>query len=190
MAKKRLNLKSNKQKMIDELDPSKKGFVEVEVIEEQVETPKKQLREDLEPYKWKKGQTGNPRGRPKDPLKAIGLRIAQLKAHKVLTPEEEKYIQALGLETADLKVIEHIMVSLAMSSNPAKVEMFLDRVYGKVPNININAEISATLVAKFRNKFTDAELERIASGEDALDVLISKLPDVDHDEDEIVEAEE
>ena len=29
------------------------------------ETPAKHLREDLKPYVWKKGQSGNPNGRPK-----------------------------------------------------------------------------------------------------------------------------
>lgn len=156
---------------------------------EKVVSPQKHLREDLEGYKWKPGQSGNPSGRPKDELKAIGLRIAQLRTGKILKPKEMQYLKDLGMDTADMRVIEFIMAQLATSRNPQKIEMFLDRVYGKAPNININAEISASLVTRFKSKLTDAELERIASGEDALEILLEKLPDVDNSEKEFVDAE-
>lgn len=178
--------------------PVKNEFVAgKEVISEpeeiqKVVTPKKQLPKELEDYKWKAGQTGNPSGRPKDTLKALGMRIAQLKAGKVLKPKEQKYLQDLGLDTADMSVITFIMAQLATSRDPAKISMFLERVYGKVPNININAEISTALVTRFRSKFTDAELERIVSGEEALEILLDKIPDVAdvQPQDEVVDAEE
>ena len=139
-------------------------------------------KENLVPYKFKPGQSGNPKGRPKDPLKAIGLRIAQLKANKVLKPKEQKYLADLGLDTADITTIEYIMATLATSKNPLKIQMYLERTFGKVPNINLNAEINTQLVMRFRSKFTDSELEQIANGADALELLLDKLPDVDGDE--------
>lgn len=150
-----------------------------DVQEIQQVSPEKQLRKDLEPYKWQPGQSGNPSGRPKDPLKAIGLRIAQLKVGKTLKPKEQKYLQDFGLEMADLTTIEFIMAQLATSRNPAKIQMYLERTFGSVPRINLNAQISENLVQRFGSKFTDAELERIKSGEDALEILLDKLPDVD-----------
>ena len=196
MVKKTIS-KSNKLKLVEELiqDASAKN-ANGDLLPVIVEKKRKPgYSEDgthkgsanLKPFQ--PGTVPNPHGRPKDPLKALGLRIAQLKMNKVLNEKEEKYIQDLGMDTADLKVIEHIMLSLATSGHPAKLEMFLDRVYGKVPNININTEMSAILVSKFRAKFTDAELQRIVSGEDALEVLISKLPDVDQSY-EIIDAED
>jgi hypothetical protein len=199
MPKKKLQTKSHKSKLIDELDKKSELVVGQEVIVdekpiEKVKTVKKQVPEELKKYQWKPGQTGNPHGRPRDTLKTIGLRIAELKAHKILSDKEKQFIEDLGLKTADLKMIEYIMASLAMSGHPMKLEMFLDRVYGKVPNININAEVSAALVAKFKSKLTDAELERISSGEDALEILMEKIPDVneqdDMDDDYVDEEEE
>jgi hypothetical protein len=151
-------------------------------------SPSKQRQLDaLIPYKFKPGQTGNPSGRPKDVLRAIGQRIAKASVKRYLTKDERQLAEDLDFKPDEINMIESIMLSLATSKNPAKIEMFLERVYGKVPNININAEISAALVARFRAKFTDAELERIASGDDALEVLVDKLPDINED---VVDAEE
>lgn len=125
------------------------------------------------------GQSGNPSGRPPDVLKAIGLRIAQLKANKVLKPNELKMLEDLGIDTASVTVIEALMAQLAMSKNPIKQQMYMERVFGKVPNINLNAQISESIVTRFKSKFTDAELERIVNGEDALEILLEKLPDAD-----------
>lgn len=135
------------------------------------------------------GQSGNPSGRPPDALKAIGLRIAQMKAGKILKPKEQEMLKSLGIDTADVTVIEHIMASLATSKNPMKVQMFMERVYGKMPNINLNAEISSGLVTRFKSKLTDSELEAIAGGADAMDILFDKLPDIEEDNVIDVDAE-
>lgn len=186
MTRRKLKSKSIKQKMIDELDPNKNSSrVPPEIVEEERElSPSKQRQlEALESYKWKPGQSGNPLGRPKDHLRAIGMNIAAKKARKILSEEEMELIRQLDMNPNDVTVAETIMVMLATSMNKDKLELFLDRTFGKVPNININAEVSAQLLVKFKSKLTDAELQRIATGEDVLDILVEKLPDVDGDRD-------
>jgi len=178
------------------IDEKSEFKVQGEVISDyqeikKVGSPKKQLPKELEEYKWKPGQTGNPKGRSPDLVKSIAKRIAQLKAGKILSPKELQKLKKLGIADADITVIESIIVDWATSTNPIKQQMYIERLAGKVPNININAEISTALVSRFRSKFTDAELERIASGEDALEVLVDKLPDADtiSGDDEVVDAE-
>lgn len=139
-------------------------------------------------YKFKPGHSGNPAGRPKDLLKQIGLNISSKKAAKILAPEELELIRQLDMNPNDITLIEAVMVMLGTSTNPDKLSIFLDRTFGKVPNININAEISHNIVQRFSSKLTDAELERIKAGEDALEILLDKLPDV-ADMDNIVDVE-
>ena len=124
------------------------------------------------------GQSANPSGRAPDMVKGIAMRLGQLKAGKILSEKELEKLKRLGLDAADITVIESIVLDWATSTNPLKQQMYIERVAGKVPNININAEVSAAIVSKFRNKFTDAELERIGAGEDALEMLLEKIPDV------------
>ena len=194
MPKKKLFTKSNKQKLIDELDADKSNSVKSEFVVgkkvivdkqpiQQITVDKQQrLREHaetvLKPYQFTPGESGNPHGRPKDIVKEIGRRIARTKVGKVLSTKERKFAADLDIKPDDMTILQNIMLELSMSRNPQKIELFLDRTFGKVPNININAEISASLVARYRTKFTDAELEQIASGEDALDILMQKIPDV------------
>jgi len=145
----------------------------------------------------KPGQSGNPGGRTPDLVKGIAMRLGQLKAGKILSEKELVKLEKLGLDEADITVIESIVLDWATSTNPIKQQMYIERVSGKVPNININAEVSAAVVGKFRNKLTDAELERIGAGEDALEILLEKLPDVPDiqvqnglDDEEIIDASE
>lgn len=121
-------------------------------------------------------------------LKEIGKRIAKASVRRYLNKEEREIAEQLEMNPDDMNMVESIMLSLATSKRPEKIAMFLERVYGKVPNLNINAQISESLVARFRSKLTDAELERIGAGEDTLQILLDKLPDVNEDE-EIVDAE-
>ena len=141
------------------------------------------------------GQSANPSGRAPDVVKAIAKRIAQLKAGKILGEKELDKLRRLGLDHADITVIESIILDWATSTNPIKQQMYIERIAGKVPNININAEVSAAVVSKFRNKLTDAELERIGAGEDALEILLEKIPDVpdiqySQGDEEIIDASE
>lgn len=163
-------------------------------VSEQQEAVDKQLKlvehakTVLKPYQFQKGESGNPNGRPKDVLKEIGKRIAAQSMKRVLSKEERQIAADLDFNPDDITMVETIMLHLATSRNPAKIEMFLDRVYGKVPNLNVNTQISESLVARFRSKLTDAELERIGAGEDALQILLDKLPDVN--EEDVIDAEE
>jgi len=135
--------------------------------------------EHLVPYHYKKGQSGNPSGRQKDVVRAIGQQIAARKISKALKPKEREMAEQMGFDTSEITLLENLMLKLAMSANPMKVALFLERTFGKVPNININAEMDATLVARFRQKFTDSELQAIANGESPMDILFEKLPDID-----------
>ena len=140
--------------------------------------------ENLKPFQ--PGQSGNPSGRPPDLIKAIALRMAQLKAERILSENELEKLKRLGLDKAGITVIENIILDWATSGDSAKQQMFVERVGGKVPNINLNAEISAGLVTRFKSKLTDSELEAIANGADAMDILFDKLPDIDAD---VIDAE-
>jgi hypothetical protein len=145
--------------------------------------------EHIQQYKFKPGQTGNPLGRPPDPVKEIGKRIAAARMDKVLKAEERELATQLGFNAADMTLLEHLMVGLATSRNPMKIELFLKRTFGNVPNININAEVSAQLVSRFKSKFTDSELEAIGDGASAMDILFDKLPDVDQDDEDTIDGE-
>lgn len=129
--------------------------------------------------RFQPGKSGNPNGRPRDVVKEIGKMIASRRAGKALTERERKLAEDLDFNPKDITVLEQIMLSLATSKNPLKIALYLERTFGKVPNININAEINAALVTRFRSKFTDAELEDIAEGANPMDILLDKLPDVD-----------
>jgi hypothetical protein len=138
------------------------------------------------PHAWKPGQSGNPAGRPVgsgDPLKEIGRKLAEKRIRLGLKTKELRELQHMGLlESIDeeMSLAEAIMLQLAVSGNPAKLEMYLERAYGKVPNKNIN-ENSGFDWTRYVGKFTDAELERIKSGEDPLQILVSKIPDADNE---------
>lgn len=130
---------------------------------------------------WKPGQSGNPAGRPKgsvDPLKEIGRKIAEQRISSGLSIKQQRQLKKLGISFDDTSVLELIMTEMALSSNPAKIAMFLERTFGKVPNVNLNTNQNIDIVSKFKNKFTDSELESIAGGADALEILLAKLPDV------------
>lgn len=115
-----------------------------------------------------------------DPVKEIGKRIAETRI-KIGLPT--KIRRKLGLDAAEITVLEGIMTELATSSNPAKLQMFLERTYGKVANINVNQNSTFDFM-KHADKFTDAELEAIKDGADPLEILFSKLPSAQEDQEE------
>lgn len=132
------------------------------------------------------GVSPNPTGRPAgavDPVREIGLRIAKKNIGLGIPVKTRRKLEKLGLlEDPNVTLLESIMLELATSSNPAKLQMFLERTFGKVANVNVNNNINfdmAELVKKYSSKFTLAELERIATGENALEILLNKLPDIE-----------
>jgi hypothetical protein len=74
-------------------------------------------RENIEPHKFKKGQSGNPNGRPKK------------------LPELDKLLaEVLGDEQKDMTAAEAILRKLrqmALAGNLRAAEILLDRGYGK-----------------------------------------------------------
>ncbi len=130
------------------------------------------------------GYTANPAGKPKgyrDPLKEIGRRIAEQRISQGLTIKQRKALEKAGFQLEDVTMIDTIMMDLATSRNPTKQNMFIERTYGKVPNVNINHNDSFDFM-KYRKKYTDSELEQIAEGADALEILLNKIPDIDEEE--------
>jgi len=171
----KINTKKRTRVEEDEIDSS----IVRSGTEQEKEPVRRKLPDAAAPYKWKPGVSGNPGGRPVDIVKQIGLRLATKRVGKAMSKKERKLAQDMDIDPDDLSMLEGLMLSLAMSSNPIKNALFLERTFGKVPNININQEISEDLVGRYKSKFTDAELERIGSGESALEILIDKIPDVD-----------
>lgn len=101
--------------------------------------------QNVEPYKWKKGQSGNPKGQPK--------KIPDL---KVLLAN------VLGDEKDGKSAAEAILMALRAKATKGDVraaELLLDRAYGKSTQIidldaNIATVIMPTPVSKKANDTT------------------------------------
>jgi hypothetical protein len=128
------------------------------------------------------GQSGNPNGRPpgsKDYLREL-LDVVSTHEIKITRARQKK----LGIDKDTLTTLEHILLDWATSLSPAKQAMFIERMFGGVPRVNVNQNQSNFDFMKYASKFTDAELEAIKNGSDPLEILVAKLPDVDRDENE------
>jgi hypothetical protein len=159
--------------------PATGGDIPFDPDAEKLAKLREHARTVLAPYQFQPGHTGNKNGRPRDIVKDVGKMIANKRAGKALSDRERKLAEDLDMNPNEITMLEQIMLSLATSKNPLKIALFLERTYGKVANININAEVNTALVMRFRSKFTDAELEDIADGANPMDILFDKLPDVD-----------
>ena len=110
---------------------------------------------NIESYKWRKGQTGNPNGRPKNRVKILLQQILpknKLKKSGALTLDEINTIEQsiLALELSDLQVLAKAdetpayAKTLAMAAiidmkngKTSTMSLLMDRQYGK-PQQNID----------------------------------------------------
>ena len=91
--------------------------------------------ENVIPHKWKKGQTGNPAGRPK--------KIPELR---------ELLANVLGDEKDGKTAAEAILMALRAKATKGDVraaELLLDRAYGKAAmNIEIEGNVNTVIMPK------------------------------------------
>lgn len=91
--------------------------------------------ENVIPHKWKKGQTGNPAGRPK--------KIPELR---------ELLANVLGDQKDGKTAAEAILMALRAKATKGDVraaELLLDRAYGKTAmNIELDANVNTVIMPK------------------------------------------
>lgn len=111
--------------------------------------------ENLRPIPWKPGQSGNPKGRPKQSLTAL-LRKAAEKRELFGQPMPEG--QDVGETFADA------CFAWAIKGNPAFASQILDRLEGKVPQpepiTKTPAQVTADAVRSARDRAA-ARRERV-----------------------------
>lgn len=118
------------------------------------------LRELGEPYRWKKGQSGNPEGRPKK-----NQRLGELLRRQLSIPAEEfkpakRRAKELGLSTKNLTVGDVFALSLledGMQGREGLIKEIFNRVDGKEPDI-IKGEINGNGFEMSLNNLSDDQL--------------------------------
>lgn len=116
-------------------------------------TPKK--RALLEKYKWKKGQSGNPKGRTpisEEMKKAKRLNQAQfaLSVNKLMYMSLDQLADTIK-DTKNTSVIDGLIARILYKgltdSSRAELNYFIERFCGKVPdNVNLNGNFNGGLV--------------------------------------------
>ena len=110
--------------------------------------------ENVIPYKFKKGQCGNPKGRPKLPdIKAI--------LEEVLSEKNDSGMTAAEALMKKLR-------QLGASGNLKAIEMLLDRAYGK-PKQVIDTNIVSIPQFKVVNPDDADELKKLYEGDNITD---------------------
>lgn len=107
---------------------------------------------NIEPYRFKKGQSGNPKGRPK--------KIPQL---DVLLAE------VLGDEQNGITAAQAILMALrkkAARGDVRAAEVLLDRAYGKAKQINEHTVVGVSKLVIKGQKFADKEKDKKDDGAD------------------------
>lgn len=123
----------------------------------------RELPEELEKYKWKKGQSGNPAGRKKK-----FITIAKEEGY-ALTEINDAIQQILGMQIQELREIGENPKATILEKTVAKalytsyskgkldnLETLLSRVFGK-PKQQIDGNIDGEITVKFQDGFDIAE---------------------------------
>ncbi len=107
--------------------PKKRPYT---VSEKVIEVQRKKATELLKPFQWKKGQSGNPHGRPPNPVSLTAILNRKLAEH----PEDaEKIVDAL--------------INLGIGKDMKAIEMNFERIDGKVVERHqIEGELPVRLV--------------------------------------------
>lgn len=113
---------------------------------------------NLEPYKWKPGQSGNPAGRKKKYttlLREQGYKKQEVTdCIQVLISMKEKELQKVS-ENEEATILEQIVALALLEAKRKKslynIETLLTRVYGQ-PKQEVESKI---MIAKFNVRFND-----------------------------------
>ncbi len=105
--------------------------------------------ENIEPYKWKKGQSGNPKGRPKKVVSKFverGYKIVEvndtLQALMALELNEIKQVYQDEKATVLERIVAKALFEALKKGDLKNVETLLSRVFGQ-PKQSVDATISA-----------------------------------------------
>ena len=148
----------DKKSFVDELSVRAAS----EFIGQQVQPPKKEKKrkpytvtdkatraQHLREYSWKPGQSGNPKGRPPNPLSLTALLNAKLTAHPELA-----------------NAIVDALINMGGGRDMRAIEMAFERIDGKVAETHrIEAEIPVRLVFRPAQEILGLEKENVIEGE-------------------------
>lgn len=119
-----------------------------------------------------KGVSGNPKGRPKDPIELILTKQMsqaefRIMMNKILQakPEDLKDFRGTALERAIASIVEHAI----KTGDPTRIEFFLQRMFGKVPD-----KIEVTAVDELKQLSDEELLERVVSSVEEFKVKLLK----------------
>lgn len=90
--------------------------------------------EDLKPYQFKPGQTGNPGGRPKQVITVDKLRTIIDKISLKSMAEIREMVKDESLPIVEMQIAA-AMLSAATTGDFSKVALIMDRLLGKVPQV-------------------------------------------------------